>query len=154
MTRAEGTLPRHERRRVDLEERRAERPQRRAQRRRAGRPSSPWRSPIVLSTVGALAVGLAIIAFAVLQQPANAPATHELAHPEVGVPAALADGRTLGKADAPVTIDIWSDFQCPACRLFAEETEPSIVNQFVVAGIAKLVYHDAAFQGQRGANPA
>jgi protein-disulfide isomerase len=108
----------------------------------------------VLSTIGALAVGLAVIAFAVLQQPANAPATNELAHPHMGVPAALSDGRTLGNADAPVTIDIWSDFQCPACRLFAVETEPSIVNQFVVAGVAKLVYHDAAFQGQRGANPA
>jgi protein-disulfide isomerase len=149
--RSQGTLPRHERRRIDLEERRAERPQRRTQR-RGGRHNA-WRSPMVLSTIAALAVGLAVITFAVLQQPA-APSAHELAHPEVGVPAALVDGRTLGKVDAPVTIDIWSDFQCPACRLFAVETEPSIVSTFVVAGTARLVYHDAAFQGQRGSNPA
>jgi protein-disulfide isomerase len=109
---------------------------------------------MVLSTIAALGIGLAVIAFAVLQQPANAPAGLELSRPDAAVPAGLADGRTLGSASAPVTIEIWSDFQCPACRMFATDTEPSIVNTFVVAGTAKLVYHDAAFQGQRGANPA
>lgn len=153
MTRGASAVTRHERRLAERDERRAERDKSRRTRRNARR-GPQWRSPMVLSTVAALAVGLGIIAFAVLQQPAKAPTPGELAHPEAGVPVGLSEGRTLGKADAPVTIEIWSDFQCPACRLFAQETEPSIVNQFVVGGVAKLVYRDAAFQGQRGTNPA
>ncbi|MEX2547794.1 MAG: thioredoxin domain-containing protein [Chloroflexota bacterium] len=121
--------------------------------RRRGR-SSPWRSPIVLSTVGALAVGLAIVVVALLQQPRTSVPGDDLAHPAARVPTGLADGRTLGNAGAPVTIDIWSDFQCPACRKLAVEVEPSIISTFVVDGTTRLVYHDAAFQGQRGSYPA
>lgn len=31
-------------------------------------------------------------------------------------PSALSAARILGKADAPITIDLYSDFQCPICR--------------------------------------
>ena len=79
---------------------------------------------MMLVTLGALAVGLAIIAFAVLQRPAPEPITDELRAPIAAVPAGLAEGRTLGDANAPVTVEIWSDFQCPACRLLATGTEP------------------------------
>jgi protein-disulfide isomerase len=53
-----------------------------------------------------------------------------------------------------VTVEIWSDFQCPACRHLAVEVEPSIISSFVVPGTARLVYRDAAFQGQRAADQA
>ena len=113
-------------------------------------PTPPWRSPMALVTLGALAVGLAIIAFAVLQRPAAEPVTEELRAPVAVVPAGLAEGRTLGDANAPVTVEIWSDFQCPACRAFAQQTEGAIIDEYVVPGTARLVYRDAAFQGQRG----
>lgn len=150
MTRAERTLPRRERRAAA----------------RAAHPSKPkrtpisnrqpaWRSPMVLSTVGALAAGLAIVAFALAQKPAvGTPPGAELNQPAVAVAAALTQGREIGRADAPVLVEIWSDFQCPACRKLAVETEPSIISSFVVPGTARLAYHDAAFQGQHGSNPA
>jgi protein-disulfide isomerase len=101
-------------------------------------------------TGAALVLGVVVVGFAALQPggPFSA-STEELVAPEVSVPTLLADGRTLGKADAPVTVEIWSDFQCPACRQFAEGTEPSIISSYVAPGTAKLVYYDAAFQGQR-----
>jgi len=34
-----------------------------------------------------------------------------------------AEGRRMGSADAPVTIVVFSDFQCPACRLLADELD-------------------------------
>ena len=66
---------------------------------------------------------------------------------------ALADGRTLGKADAPVTLEVWSDFQCPACGQFARTVAPALVSRYVTPGTLRIVYHDAAFQGARSNSP-
>jgi protein-disulfide isomerase len=52
------------------------------------------------------------------------------------------DGRTLGKADAPHTIDLYEDFQCPVCRDFAIETKPQLVDNYIMPGKAKLVFHN------------
>ncbi len=142
---ADQPLTRRERRAIARADRAAAP---RARRRSRYEQPPVWRQPMALFTGAALLIGLALIAFAVASQPA-AP-TEEVIGPAVTVPEGLADGRTLGSADAPVTIEIWSDFQCPACQLFAEETEPGIVADFVVSGTARLVYRDAAFQGQRG----
>jgi protein-disulfide isomerase len=68
-------------------------------------------------------------------------------------PVALADGRTLGKADAPVTLDLWSDYQCPACAQYAEIVEPFLVRDYVTPGTLRIVHHDAAFQGVRAGGP-
>lgn len=64
-------------------------------------------------------------------------------------PIELADGRSLGQADAPVTLEVWSDFQCPACQRFAELVEPTLIRTYVTSGTLRIVDHDAAFQGNR-----
>jgi len=103
---------------------------------------------MVLFTVAALAIGLAVVGYAVLQRGGSAP-VDDLSPPGVAIPTELADGRTLGRADAPVTVEIWSDFQCPACGLLAERVEPSLIAEHVTPGTARIVYRDAAFQGIR-----
>ena len=100
---------------------------------------------MVLFTGAALGVGLVIVLIALLGQPA-AP-TDELQAPLADVPIALADGRLLGSAQAPVTVDVWADFQCPGCRQLATRVEPPLIVQYVETGQARLIYHDAAFQG-------
>jgi protein-disulfide isomerase len=53
------------------------------------------------------------------------------------------NGTTLGNANAPVTIDLYSDFRCSACLVFAlEGTEKNVVDNYVATGKAKLVWHD------------
>lgn len=45
-----------------------------------------------------------------------------------------------GDEDAPVTIIEYSDFQCPFCLRFFEQTLPEIERQYVDTGKAMLVY--------------
>lgn len=63
---------------------------------------------------------------------------------DVAVPAnSTATGTTVGNPAAPKTIDIYQDFQCPACKQF-EQTTGSTIDQIVAAGQAKVVYHPVA----------
>lgn len=57
------------------------------------------------------------------------------------------DGSRLGAEDAPVTIRLYEDFQCPACAQFARETLPEVVESYVEPGEAKLVSETLAFLG-------
>lgn len=134
---------RHDRRKLELEQRRE---QRRAVRERPA--ASPLRSPMVMFTGAALLVGALIVGFMVLSRPAPPPIS-DLNPPSHDIPfGAVADGRSLGSPDAKVTVEIWSDFQCPACRNLATDLEPLTITEFVVPGKVRLVYRDAAFQGQ------
>jgi protein-disulfide isomerase len=145
---ASAPITRQGRRKLELEHRRE---QRRAARERRG--SSPLRSPMVLCTGAALVVGLLIVGFMMLSRPA-APSVGDLNPPSDEVPfGAAVDGRTMGSPDAKVTIEIWSDFQCPACRAFAVNLEPQAITDYVVTGKVRLVYRDAAFQGQKVSSP-
>jgi protein-disulfide isomerase len=150
MTRAPArTLPsgrpstRAERRR----EERAQRPRGPARRGPGRRPF--WRSPIVAISGLALVAGFILIALLGQGQPAVA----EVVNPPLGsYPPGLASGTTLGRSDAPVTIDVWSDFQCPFCGRFARLYLPGLVEEFVSSGEVRIVAHDVAFVGRGNPN--
>jgi len=48
-------------------------------------------------------------------------------------------------------IDIWEDFQCPACRDF-EAINNELVKKIITEGRAKVVYHPLTFIGARSTN--
>ncbi|MBI5421378.1 MAG: DsbA family protein [Parcubacteria group bacterium] len=52
------------------------------------------------------------------------------------------DDPILGDANAPVTIVEFSDFQCPFCGKFFNETFPQIKSGYIDTGKVKLVYRD------------
>src|SRR3989338_8519961 len=52
------------------------------------------------------------------------------------------DDPILGKKDAPITIIEFSDYQCPFCRKFWQDTLPSIKKDYIDTGKVKLVYRD------------
>jgi len=50
---------------------------------------------------------------------------------------------TQGRTDVPVTLVMYTDYECPFCRRFETQTLPEIRKQFIVPGKLKLVIMDA-----------
>jgi protein-disulfide isomerase len=64
------------------------------------------------------------------------------------------DGPSVGIAGAPVTIEIWADYQCPFCGLFAHGVEPALVREYAATGRGLVVFRDFAFLGQESTDAA
>ena len=67
--------------------------------------------------------------------------------PPIWSPTDQVDGFAAGSPDAPVTVEIWEDFQCPYCQRFTYEVKPAIVSQYVESGDVRLVFRNLAFLG-------
>ena len=77
----------------------------------------------------------------------------------VGMPAAATDrakatGNTLGETNAPVTLEVYADFQCPACGQFDRTTLKEIEDKYVKNGKLKVVFNHYAFIGDESTRAA
>ena len=131
------------------ERRAAERAQRRSGQRRQPTAATPfWRKPAGLVTIAAILGGaLLLIGVILVQRPGpggGSGAAVDLQAPVARMPVALADGMALGPASAPVVMEVWGDFQCPAYGLFATSTLPNLVRDFIEPGTLRVVAHDVA----------
>jgi protein-disulfide isomerase len=59
-------------------------------------------------------------------------------HPKV-------DGTAMGDANAPVKVDVFEDFQCPACRHYSEDVELKVVEAYVANGKIRYTFHQYPF---------
>jgi protein-disulfide isomerase len=101
-----------------------------------------------LITIGLIVLGAALVVFAVIWQPLSTVGEIATVAPvELPNP----DGLSLGDPNAPVTIDVFEDFQCPACKSFTENIEPLIIQNLVSTGQARYVYHNYPFLDGDGA---
>lgn len=57
-------------------------------------------------------------------------------------PAAGTDVRSKGQDDAPITIVEYSDFQCPFCARFFEQTYGTLVKEYIDTGKVRLEFRD------------
>jgi protein-disulfide isomerase len=62
--------------------------------------------------------------------------------------------KTSGSASAPITLEIYSDYECPWCARFYDETVPLILAQYVATGKARLVHRDLPLPQHRWAHLA
>jgi protein-disulfide isomerase len=51
-------------------------------------------------------------------------------------------GRSVGPIMANVTMDVYSDFQCPHCKILAEQTLNRVMEDYAMKGKIRLVHHD------------
>jgi protein-disulfide isomerase len=52
-----------------------------------------------------------------------------------------ADGVAAGDPNAKVRIDVYEDFQCPACRQYTQSLEPQLMRNDVTSGRVYYVFH-------------
>jgi protein-disulfide isomerase len=64
------------------------------------------------------------------------------------------DDAILGNPKAKLTIVEFSDYQCPFCRKFYNETLPKIKEKYIDTGEINLVYRDFPLDFHKGAVPA
>jgi len=77
-----------------------------------------------------------LIAGAALAAAAAAPAQLHL------TPESLTAAKSLGSSSAPIRIDEFSDFQCPACGNFYRNTLRLVIDNYVSTGKVFVVHHD------------
>lgn len=121
-----------------------------------GGPSDFLSRPYIIG-IGVLVVVLAavLVIFAVNSGGGtDADAASALRTAKEDLPLDLADGYFLGNADAPVTLTMYEDFQCPFCLRFTAEDEPTIVEEYVKAGKVRLEYQNYAILGAESVRSA
>jgi protein-disulfide isomerase len=129
---------------------RSEKPRSKRQEVREGRRKRA-RQQRLLIVLGVFLVGALLIGLLVLPgiQAANAPVgDFQRITP---TPRPMAEGAAMGDPNAPVRIDVFSDFQCIACVQFAERVEPDLVESYVAEGEVYLVFRHFPIIDQRAA---
>ncbi|MGH9746635.1 MAG: DsbA family protein [Candidatus Acidiferrales bacterium] len=96
-----------------------------------------------------LTAALALFAFApaavaqAQSKPASAKA-HAKPAPAESLPPPM---KTFGVKSAPITMEVFSDYQCPACRAFFENTLRFMINDYVASGKVYLIHRDFPLAG-------
>jgi protein-disulfide isomerase len=50
--------------------------------------------------------------------------------------------KTIGNPNAPIIMEVFGDFQCPACRGFFEATVKQVIDDYVIPGKVYLIHRD------------
>lgn len=102
--------------------------------------------------IGLIGLGAVLLVFAIVWTPVTPPggtAVNAPAGPVIltATPVALpqAKGLSLGDPNAPVTIDVFEDFQCPACKYFTETIETRVIPDLIATGKERYVFHPYPF---------
>lgn len=74
--------------------------------------------------------------------------------PQAAQQHALVTGNSLGDPSAPILVEEYGDFQCPACDQFARQTLPQIESKYVNTGKVRFVFHQYAFIGEESIKAA
>ncbi|MDE3197869.1 MAG: thioredoxin domain-containing protein [Acidobacteriota bacterium] len=71
--------------------------------------------------------------------------THKTAM-KTAMPAA-ANFKAMGSASAPLTLEVYADYECPHCMRFYQDVVPEVISEFVKTGKVRLLHRDFPLQG-------
>jgi protein-disulfide isomerase len=57
-------------------------------------------------------------------------------------PAELTAAKSLGSRQAPITMEVFADYQCPQCRNFYETVTRQLIDNYVSTGKVYLIHRD------------
>jgi len=100
---------------------------------------------MALVSAAAVVIGAVLIFLAL---PKLADRGGDLIFPPGDYPATLVRSDVVGSATAPVVIELYADFQCPACKVFVTDQLHRLVDEFVVPGTVRIEAKDIAFLGR------
>jgi protein-disulfide isomerase len=73
--------------------------------------------------------------------------TPEASHEASPAPVSELTGYLVGDPEAPVTLQIYADYQCPHCRSFFNDIEPQLIDDYVRTGQVRLELLDFTVVG-------
>src|SRR5580700_11123466 len=57
-------------------------------------------------------------------------------------PAGAKNFKESGSPSAPITLEVYTDYQCPHCREFYLDVLPSLTKEFIATGKVRLIHRD------------
>jgi protein-disulfide isomerase len=85
----------------------------------------------------------AIAGLAAVLVTASPATTQPQKHADSSPPAAAPEGgKSFGTPSAPITMEVFSDYQCPSCRALFEQTLRPLMDDYVASGNVYLIHHD------------
>jgi len=64
------------------------------------------------------------------------------------------DPTALGDLKAPVVLIEYADYRCPFCGIFARDTMPKLVDEYVKSGVLRIEWRDFPIYGQQSVDAA
>src|ERR1700704_99620 len=89
----------------------------------------------------ASAVALATVAASVSVPPVHAAQPHSMPQTAASIPD-LDAREALGSKNAPIVMEVFSDFQCPACKTLFASTNRQVMDNYVSTGKVYLIHRD------------
>jgi protein-disulfide isomerase len=117
---------------------------------RKARPAGAGAAGLAVAVAAALAVAVvAVTALAPRAVRAQGDETSDAVEMHLG-----ALEYALGRADAPLTVVEFTDYQCPYCRRFEAETWPRLKHDWVDTGKVRFIVRDLPLEIHSAARPA
>jgi protein-disulfide isomerase len=92
-----------------------------------------------LALAGAIALATAAVGFSI--RPASAAQPHSMPQAAASIPD-VDPHEALGSKTAPVVMEVFSDFQCPACKTLFTTTNRLLMDNYVSTGKVYLIHRD------------